>query len=117
MVDHPTASLFWATVTERGQAQCIVCQLPHVSKCAGRIQAHHVVPKQRLRIELGAETPLWDIRNGVPICERHHHLVTMAMLRLPVSIIPTGVFEFAEEHGLAWSLDRDLEPQEERLFG
>lgn len=112
------ANHFWATVTEHGRAECVARKIRDVGPCEGRITAHHVIPKQRLRNELGRDTEaIWDVRNAVPICERHHHLVTVAALRLPARIIPSGAWDFAKEHGMLWSLERDLEPQEERLFG
>lgn len=57
---------------------------------------------------------LWDERVWVPMCGgptgiggHHGQLDYSGKLRIPRELLPPGLEEFAREHGLVWSLDRD----------
>lgn len=92
----------------------------HGADCAGRIQLHHCVPRQRLRREWkaakaahrrGGPKP-WSItraiadeRNLVPVCHFHHGQVEAHKLYVT---FPESVLEFAREYGLEGSLEADV---------
>lgn len=80
------------------------------SPCDGPLDPHHLIPKQRLkahalglsedeRIEL-----LWDPDNGVPVCRKHHELLTTAAERIRPSKVPHLAITFAGRHNLMWAL-------------
>lgn len=91
-------------------------------RCAGcgwdrSLQAHHIVRQQVLRrraAELGIPEHrlLWDERIGLPLCaepapHRCHSRHDLAVKRLPRSVIPPEAWEFADEHGLRWAIERE----------
>lgn len=104
-------------------AGCRVCQ-----RCSGPpedlvVRAHHVVRQQLVRRRVAElahtetltaaesaallERWLWDVRNGLGVCEgahRRHH-----SRRAPIGrwLLPAAVFEFADELGLGYVLDRE----------
>lgn len=88
--------------------------------CDGRVQLHHVVPRQRLRRawkaakaeERRTGVKAWSItaaikdeRNLIGLCVFHHMQVEAKRLRCPVSV---GAWAFAEEYGLDAMLAEDL---------
>jgi hypothetical protein len=69
------------------------------------IDAHHFLPKRRIKEKLGKDTEearqaLVDVRNGVPLCRRHHDLVEQGFIASPEP--PTLAF-FLADHGLRCS--------------
>jgi hypothetical protein len=52
------------------------------------------------------EYALADRRNLIPLCRHHHELVTNARLYVPSFSWPEGIWDFAEETGLTWYLDK-----------
>lgn len=95
-------------------------------RCDGPLDAHHVIPKQRLRslhpihlfkpndpavtdraeVEQRRMELVWDARNGVPVCRKHHGLLTShARKLLPTQIYPE-VVAFAAERRLDHLLSR-----------
>jgi HNH endonuclease len=76
--------------------------------------AHHIIRKQTLRAHASTMTEqdrmelLWDPRNGVPVCRKHHEQLTTAYRRLTRAQVPPEVWHFAEEHGLVHALEREL---------
>jgi hypothetical protein len=119
-----TGADFWASVTRRGAARCWLCEVWPADKgrcgqmSAGVLDAHHVIRKALLRVEfpLGAlDQIVWDARNGVPVGRWHHDQVENARARIPRSVMPAGVEEFAAELGLGWRLDRDYGVREEAV--
>ena len=73
------------------------------------LQAHHVIEQKRIR-KLGPEV-LWDSRNGLALCfdpapNRCHERHTLAVRRIPLRCLRSENFEFADEHGFAWAIDR-----------
>jgi hypothetical protein len=89
----------------------------HGPDCRGRLQWHHVLPRQRLRRahrevvatyrRSGGDKPwalslaITDERNRVWVCVYHHGEVEAKRLYVPV---PDSVRDFAEDFGL----DREL---------
>jgi hypothetical protein len=79
------------------------CALAYLGGCWGRLEAHHHVPKQRIKRAL-AKAPkkvllaaLNDPRNGVCGCTFHHGQVEAKKLEFPA---PPYLDEFLEEFGL-----------------
>lgn len=81
----------------------------------GRLQADHVVPRRRLkdnwkRLDGPLSFVIADGRNGLTLCEHCHGL--RHACEIPWSALPADrradLEEFAEQHDLVWSLDRDF---------
>lgn len=111
---------------------------PALLGCQGQLDAHHLVPKQRIKREFhrlnpldewpvrinrawadgGSEFVSWeslaamlmDARNGVIVCRRHHDLLERRLVVPARAELPRGVEEFAAVVGMGWSLDRDYGP-------
>jgi len=103
---------FWRAVTNDGKNRCELagavchrcggpgCRRCHgtgVTPCSKTIDAHHFVPKRRLRTIQAKQ----DVRNGVTLCRDHHDLVEQGYLRSPE---PPLLQFFLSEHDV--SLDR-----------
>ena len=99
-------------------------------RCVGRVQKHHVIPRQELRKRHAGAThsqqlrldppelkPLrtWiaDERNIVGLCFHHHQQLTNARIYLRRSMLPSGIDDFASETGLDWFLVKHF-PKEEQ---
>lgn len=64
--------------------------------CGGRPDdPHHVVYQQHLRYD---GHPLWDPRDGIPLCRRCHDAHHNGSNRIPVGKLAVENFEFAFEH-------------------
>ena len=95
----------------QGLRVCPVCRRPV------RLSAHHVVSREWLRryIRTHALPPgeasavLWDVRNGLPCCEKDHDLHTRAQQRFPAVLLTRANREFAREVGAEYLLDRYYE--------
>lgn len=74
--------------------------------CRGPLQLCHLIDKQRLRANGVTEDDIWDERVVVNGCEHHHGAVPKG--DIPRDELPPGLEEYAAEHGLTWSLDRDF---------
>jgi len=81
------------------------CKVCTDGECAGPIQGHHLITKQALK-KRGLEIHLWDIRNRLPVCERRHDLHTRRIQVIPRDLIPVEAWQFADEIGLRWWLER-----------
>ena len=98
--ESAAALAFKLVVTKRG------CEIhDDTSLCEPPIQAAHLIPQQTLRKE-GFSEHLWDPRNGVGACYRAHRRSDAAVERFPVERIPEAAWQFAEELGLTWKLER-----------
>lgn len=76
-------------------------------------QAHHVIPQQTLRrrardLGVDANLLLWDRRNGVELTRRRHERHHSGHEPLTGADVPASVFEFAEQFGLGWWLEKHL---------
>ena len=115
---------FWAEVTTDGRAFCL---MRGIGTCDGKIDAHHMLSKQRLRslhwqacwdkktypelehsplagVEL--DDLLSDPRNGAPLCRRHHTIVSVCPI--PQERVPQAVFDFALEYGVEHHLPYEI---------
>lgn len=81
--------------------------------CNGECDAHHVIPKQRLRqlpyrSDLERIEIVWDPRNGVPVCRAHHFALSVGAWRFTPDRLPPEVGEFARDHDIEWALEREV---------
>lgn len=108
---------FWSRVTNDGRARCAFATpgRPY-GQCSGIIEAHHVIPKQRIKRAIWSEPEreqaVWDPRNGMPVCQKHHHQITVARIQVPKELVPAQTILFARQHGLEWSLERDINSED-----
>jgi hypothetical protein len=82
------------------------CVMEPYGGCEGDLEAHHILTQQQLRRIKATDEQMWDVRNGMALCERHHRRHTRALARVPFSLLSPEALEFAEECRLAWVLDR-----------
>jgi hypothetical protein len=102
--------LFERVVLHNGHGRCI---LHADSDCAGPLDAHHVIPKQRLKQRPGLSKQermelVWDARNGVPACRKHHGLLTTHARKLTPEQVPVQTICFAVDRDLIGALEREL---------
>ena len=102
------ASVIMADIWREGLGPCA---LSGTTFCSGSLQGHHIVEKRALR-RRGLDEHLWDKRNRLSICDRHHAQHTTAHTRIPYSVIPAEAHEFAAELELTYLIDRYY-PREE----
>jgi hypothetical protein len=106
--DKPT-SLFYAAL-HRLEAECYLIER---GECDGRLHAHHIYPKRLLKALAGgsanveafvAAHAIADARNGVLLCDRHHHRVENGLERFDRGDMPTRLagFEVAYDGITAW---------------
>lgn len=109
---------FWMGVCTRRSGDkrlvlpCLVCGT------RDSIDAHHVIPKQRLtamaaRLGIDAEglgQLLMDKRNGVPLCRYHHDAHEAAQSRVERSALPPQALAFAHR------LDKTLGTEENAMY-
>lgn len=102
--------LFKVRALERARG---VCPIADDGRHDGDLEAHHVVTQQALRrlyeghIDDDALAAiLWDDRNGLAVCGRHHRRHTLAIRRLPITAVPLDAILFATEHQLVHHIDR-----------
>lgn len=91
----------------------VSCYFAEEGGCRGRLQAAHILSAQRLKwmhsiagmgygptqelALIDLDELLADGRNGVPVCERHHHLHEGAILHCQA---PAAFYEFVADYGL-----------------
>lgn len=105
------ASVIEADIWREGLTGCEVCENEGTA-CRGPIQGHHVVSKQKLK-RLGHTDHLLDKRNRLGVCEHRHEQHTTGHKPIPRWALPASVFEFTEELGLTWYLDRYYPAEQE----
>lgn len=91
-------------IWRRDLGPCAVC-VHEGGTCRGQVQAHHVISQECLR-KHGFSTRLMDLRNRLPVCEHRHEQHTNRFRPIPRELLPASAFEFADETGLGWWLDR-----------
>lgn len=87
---------------------CVICG-------ARGVHAHHVITKQQLRKVarqhgLDVERLLWDTRNRLAVCPRHHAAHHARSHTIPLLVIEQHspkVFQLARELELTWWLERE----------
>lgn len=84
-------------------------------QCLGCIDFCHLIPKQRIKRELRhvhdwdtLQLIVWDPRVTVPGCRKHHGELDNYIHRLRRDELPPFVWDYAREHNLEWSLERDF---------
>ncbi len=84
--------------------RCTICPAEG-GVCDGPIDGHHCVSKQALK-RRGLFAHLWDRRNRVPVCRFRHEQETSGYKPIPRGLLPASVFEFADELGLRWWVEK-----------
>jgi hypothetical protein len=92
---------FWREVTRDGKEDCALAGAAG-RPCSNVRDAHHFVPKQRIKLKLGrgsdaCNAALTDVRNGVCLCRTHHDLVEVGFLESPR---PQLLDFFIADHGV-----------------
>jgi hypothetical protein len=77
--------------------------------CEGPVEGHHAILRQTLRHE-GHVDHVWDRRNRVALCSRHHRRFHLGLLTINQRQLPPPVLEFAEELGLGWVIEKRYPP-------
>lgn len=98
------ARAWWLKVAKN--KSCVVCG------SRKRVQAHHVVPAQKIKQVASARlleplSLLYDVRNGVALCGLCHDNHTTAKERVPRSKLPVAALAFASELALLYVIDRE----------
>lgn len=88
-----------------------VCAVTDDGPCEGELHAHHVVPQAWLRkhfagLSIHLAELLWDARNGMPLCRRHHDRHTLATRRVPLSALTAMHCEFIHNVGADLHVER-----------
>ena len=73
--------------------------------CEGYVEGHHILTQQQLR-RRGLEGVLWDVRNGIGLCEKHHRRHHSRRAPVARNVLPECAFEFAADHQLGWLIER-----------
>lgn len=95
-----------ADIWREGLGPCAVCGARF------RVDGHHIIPKRILRA-LGFDALCMDKRNRLPLCRRHHERHEASVEPVPRELLPASVWEFADEIGLRWYVERHYKPGEE----
>lgn len=96
---------------------CWFRALPGAGPCSGRLVRCHLIPQQTLRRELGrgwrkaADDPrsfVWGCGGATGVGGHHGALdwAGVGRLTIPRDRLPAPLEAFAEDHGLAWFLER-----------
>lgn len=85
------------------------CALVGTGECEGPVQAHHVVTRQALRRH-GLLGHVYDVRNSMCLCYRHHRRHSNGTERVPYETLTTANLAFAREVGLDWHLENYYPP-------
>ena len=93
---------FHAAVLKHSQ----LCAMRGRGDCDGHLDAHHLVRQQVLNRK--APEARMDARIGVPLCDRHHTLVTRAMIRLRRDEVPAQAWAAAADYAIRDELEREL---------
>lgn len=93
---------------------CFMEGRPGWGPCEGRMDAAHLIPKQRIKRELKGhytepelQAIVWDRRVLIDACRRHHHQLDNYIHRLRRDELPVELTAYAREYHLVWSLIRD----------
>lgn len=105
------AAVIAADIWREGLVCCEVCPYEGTA-CSGPIQGHHVIGRQKLK-RLGLTDFLLDKRNRLGVCEYRHEQHTTGYKPIPRAVLPQAVFEFAEELGLTWYLEKHYVDRDE----
>jgi hypothetical protein len=105
-----------ATDRERSEAWARHAQSKPCALCGSRlVQGHHVITQQELRRiarskGLDVDRLLWDRRNCLALCQRHHDAHHSWSHRLTLDLVLAKcpkVAQFARELDLEWWLERN----------
>lgn len=75
------------------------------------LEAHHIIPKADLKTHVtgGVDdvTVTCDPRNALGLCMLHHARHENWLQRVPRTLLPAIVKDFADDYDLQWLLDRE----------
>jgi hypothetical protein len=86
--------------------------------CDGPIDAHHIISKQYIKLKTYPAAPeaildiLYDPRNGIPLCRKHHQQVDTNYILLHEDQIAPHAFDaisFAYQHGFYQRYEQGVE--------
>ena len=81
------------------QADDFTCVMVGRSVCDGKLEAAHVLPKQRLkRAGYGAEV-IYSLDAAFTLCARHHNRHDRGLERVPEALVPERCRRFAVAYG------------------
>jgi hypothetical protein len=100
------------------------CWFEYLGNCDGRLVKAHLIPKQRIKRELGyfggkggypvaVADAVWDERCWTWMCGGptgiggHHGAFDAKQIRIQPWGLPPSLLEYAQEYGLEWCLERD----------
>lgn len=94
---------------------CLACPKKKLTRA---VQAHHIVPRQRIAADIRKtreerDALEYDARNGFPICVRCHELHEFPgpkAKRIPYSRIPALAVEWAHDHDYDYVLRAPVYP-------
>lgn len=88
-----------------------------IGPCDGPLDRCHLIPKQRIKREIGQADPaltkraIWHPSSWVDGCRRHHGNFDNRIFRVSRAQLPQDVELYATVMGLGWSLDHDFGPR------
>lgn len=91
----------WCLMHKRGSTDC---ELP--------LQGAHIISQHHLK-KRGLQAHLWDDRNGMLLCVRHHTRHDNWLERVPREQLPEGITGYCHELGITNLLDRQYPKKEE----
>lgn len=81
------------------------CLMAGEGACYGDRQGAHIISQHHLKKRHRGDR-LWDLRNGMLLCERHHNRHDRHLQRVPREKLPKGISDFCEELGISYLLDK-----------
>jgi len=111
---------------EAAQAWASGNRAKRCARCgAANVQGHHIITRERLKqkaveLDVPAERLLWDRRNRLWLCRRHHDAHHARTSPIPMTVLrehAAKVFQFARELDLKPWLERrypETDDQEEQ---
>lgn len=81
------------------------CVLRGVTLCSGKVRGHHIITQAALRSR-GLFDRMWDRRNRMALCDRHHGRHHSGIERVPFDHVTAAAQAFAYELGLTYLLER-----------
>ncbi len=98
--ERAASSAWYAATISRG---CEVCS-GRGESCEGRLEAHHVIPKEFLKRH-GLPELIWHPANGMCLCYKAHRRHTNRLQPIERAFLRRDHFELAGLYRLGWLLD------------
>jgi hypothetical protein len=88
-----------------GTVTACIMRFEDPTGCQGPLQLHHAIKQQTLR-KHGHHDLLYDHRNLITVCERHHRRHHNRTQPIPYAALPAAAIYFAHEIALHYQLER-----------